>query len=308
MFSPQGLPICFALAMSIIARRLATRSVLVKNLSTVETMGCMSVLCSDKTGTLTEGRMFVHTLGFVDKAFSTDNLADFYSEISTVAGIKSVHEVASTCNACLFESTPENMALPISKRKVIGDSTDVAIFRFSEELGIKSSGNDDQCFSIPFNSKNKWMLVITSPKDKSWKYEMFMKGAPEILIPYCSSVLQSDGSVVSLNEDLKMKISSIQNEWSSRGLRVLALLKKNVHINNLPLNNDTEMEKLVKTLQNDLVLVGLLGIRDPPREGVKETVDIIRNAGVRVFMVTGDFQLTATSIARQVNFYPALCS
>jgi len=132
---------------------------------------------------------------------------------------------------------------------------------------------------------------------------MLVKGAPDVLFPACGMALNADGSAVPFDNAVLRKVTSLQSEWSSQGQRVLALCRKSLgtfkyDVDNLPAN---EIEELMYTELTDLTLVGLVGIRDPPRDDVKGAIEIIRRAGCRVFMVTGDYLLTGVSIAKQVG-------
>jgi sodium/potassium-transporting ATPase subunit alpha len=164
-------------------------------------------------------------------------------------------------------------------------------------------------FEIPFNSKNKWMLSvvqetgttgagITETNSETW---MLVKGAPDVLVKSCSTVMTSDGSVLPFDEASRQHMADLQSNWSSEGQRVLALCCKSLEAfkSNLSPN---DMEEYMYSEMGGLTLVGLVGIRDPPRSDVPSSVAVIRRAGVRVFMVTGDFKLTAVAIARQVNW------
>ncbi|KAI0650281.1 calcium ATPase transmembrane domain M-containing protein [Trametes meyenii] len=311
-FVPQGLPVCVALSLTIIAKRMAKRNVLVKNLATIETLGCMSVLCSDKTGTLTVGKMSVQNVAFFDSEIGIQDIKERFSSIDTPApaAFKSLHQVARLCNGAKFDSATEH--LPIEERQVKGDATDTAVLRFAEGLSIPSldvnsatlAGTYDKFFEIPFNSKNKWML--TAVRERNTKADagtwMLVKGGPDVLFRRCTNVMKADGTTVSLTPTALSTIHSLQERWSSEGQRVLALCRKSLDA--LPLNPDmpaNDLEELMYSQMHSLTLVGLIGIRDPPRSDVADAIKIIRRAGVRVFMVTGDFKLTALAIARQVG-------
>ncbi|KAL4065657.1 hypothetical protein V8B97DRAFT_2105594 [Scleroderma yunnanense] len=309
-FVPQGLPICVALSLTVIARRMAKRHVLVKNLATVETLGCMSVLCSDKTGTLTAGKMAVENIAFLDYHGSLRDILEKISGSPTpneFAALKAVHQVSRLCNAAKFDAA--TIDRPIEERTIKGDPTDTSLLRFSDSLSVPaleintkdllSSWN--RHFEIPFNSRNKWSLtVVTENKSPSQAAWMLVKGAPDILFPHCQSVLQGDGTSVCLGDRERQQLSALQNKWSSEGQRVLALCRKSASELKLQLPPNDMEEQMYSELR-DLTLVGLIGIRDPPREDVPSAIQTIRNAGVRVFMVTGDFKLTAVAIARQVE-------
>ncbi|KAG2112549.1 uncharacterized protein F5147DRAFT_71235 [Suillus discolor] len=312
-FVPQGLPICVALSLTVIARRMAKRQVLVKNLATIETLGCMSVLCSDKTGTLTAGKMMVENIAFLDDVFGVDEINERVKKASNPAvfsAFKALHQIARLCNGAKFDATTNH--LPVQDRTIKGDPTDTALLRFSEALSIPELDVDsstlqqeyEKKFEIPFNSRNKWMLSVvskvnTSEKDAESTW-MFVKGAPDVLFPSCTSVLQGDGTVVTLTSKARQTFATLQEDWSSRGQRVLVLCRKPIEQIKAKLSPN-DVEDLMYAEMCDLTLVGLIGICDPPRPDVLPSISVIRRAGVRVFMVTGDFKLTALAIARQVG-------
>ncbi|KAG2137472.1 hypothetical protein DEU56DRAFT_756053 [Suillus clintonianus] len=312
-FVPQGLPICVALSLTVIARRMSKRQVLVKNLATIETLGCMSVLCSDKTGTLTAGKMMVENIAFLDDVFGVDEINDRVTKASdptVFTAFKALHQIARLCNGAKFDASTNH--LPVHERAIKGDPTDTALLRFSEALSIPELGVETNTlqethqkrFEIPFNSRNKWMLSVFSQAPTAEKNEestwMLVKGAPDVLFPSCSTVVQSDGTVIPLTSRARQTFATLQEDWSSRGQRVLVLCRKSIEAikTGLPPN---DVEDLMYMEMCDLTLVGLIGICDPPRPDVAPSISIIRRAGVRVFMVTGDFKLTALAIARQVG-------
>ncbi|KAG8215444.1 hypothetical protein J3R82DRAFT_9058 [Butyriboletus roseoflavus] len=310
-FVPQGLPICVALSLTVIARRMAKRSVLVKNLATIETLGCMSVLCSDKTGTLTAGRMMLEDIAFLDNHFLVRDIHEKVSQASEpagYAGLKFLHQIARLCNAAKFDAA--TLHKPIEERNVKGDPTDTALLRFSEALSVPSLEIDTpqlleswtKHFDIPFNSRNKWALTAVVPNDEKQEDSgwMLVKGGPDVLFNSCNSVLQCDGTTVPFGPNERQRMSAIQNEWSSEGKRVLALCRKSLDGVELGLPANA-MEELMYSEMRDLTLVSLVALRDPPREDVPVAIETIRQAGVRVFMVTGDFKLTAVAIASQVG-------
>ncbi|EGO28595.1 hypothetical protein SERLADRAFT_446026 [Serpula lacrymans var. lacrymans S7.9] len=296
-FVPQGLPVCVALSLTVVARRMAKRHVLVKNLATIETLGCMSVLCSDKTGTLTAGEM---VSSFISSA----------SQPGRFSALKALHMVARLCNGAKFNAASEN--LPIEEPTVKGDPTDSAVLRFSQSLSIPSLDVDTtallsswkKTFEIPFNSRNKWMLTVVNhcqeSGEKGSEPWLLVKGAPDVLFPSCESIMNTDGTIVPFGNDARRGISALQNEWSDQGQRVLALCRK--QLDGIKTNvSPNDMEEMMYAEVQGLTLVGIIGIRDPPRADVPSAIVTIRRAGVRVFMVTGDFKLTAVAIARQVG-------
>jgi sodium/potassium-transporting ATPase subunit alpha len=316
-FVPQGLPVCVALSLTVIARRMAKRNVLVKNLATIETLGCISVLCSDKTGTLTAGKMAVASVAFLDASVRAGEIEEKVEEAvdpATFAALDVVHKVARLCNGAKFDAGTANR--PVAERAVKGDPTDTALLRFSEALSVPSLNintaslldRSRRLFEIPFNSKNKWMLSVIEFNDmagreiseKHSKTWLFVKGAPDILFRSCNTVMTSNGSVVPFDDSAREQLALLQSTWSNEGQRVLALCRKPLEVfkGDLP---PSDLEAVMYDEMHDLTLVGLVGIRDPPRPDVPAAIDVIRRAGVRIFMVTGDFKLTAVAIARQVS-------
>jgi sodium/potassium-transporting ATPase subunit alpha len=229
--------------------------------------------------------------------------------------IPQLRALAGLCNAGEFDAA--TIHLPLSERKIAGDATDQAVLRFSESLGPVRDLQLlwKKTFELAFNSKNKFMirtLALTDPaglqfalsptEAESWKLEdllLTIKGAPDILIERCTSYVGEDGQVHDLDTKMKETIDNIKNKWSSEGKRVILLARKilpghqNVHF---PEHNTFETE-IMHQSNSDLTLVGLIGIVDPPRDEIPDVVRILRRAGIRIFMVTGDFKLTAQAIA-----------
>ena len=158
---PEGLPVSVTLALTVIAKALGNCKVLCKSLSTVETLGAVNVLCSDKTGTLTQNKMFVQTASVLDEEFSTieAQAAVLKADSPLKDGLEQLQFIAGMCNAAQFDASTNG--LPISQRKINGDATDAAILRFAEELGSISAfaAQWKLVFELPFNSKNKYMVL-----------------------------------------------------------------------------------------------------------------------------------------------------
>jgi sodium/potassium-transporting ATPase subunit alpha len=236
--------------------------------------------------------------------FSTD------SGVTTPSALKDLHMIARLCNEATFEG--KDASLPVEQRSIQGNATDAAVLRFAESLTLPTIDVDsnklvasyDKLFDIPFNSRNKWMLSIVrekaTPDQDPW---MLIKGAPDVLFPLCASVLQADGTTLSINSTVKQQLKSLQDNWSRQGQRVIALCKKQMPAAKIddPNLSANDIEELVYDKLNNLTLVGMLSIFDPPRHNAKDTIGVIKRAGIRVFMVTGDFALTAISIAKRVR-------
>ncbi|ORY48325.1 calcium ATPase [Rhizoclosmatium globosum] len=292
-FVPEGLPISVSITLTLIARRMAKQMVLVKNLTTIETLGAVSIICTDKTGTLTQNQMTLRDTGI-------DGL-DIFKVSEKARSI--MHQIAAQCCAAEFV---DDESVPLPERNISGDATDKAVLRFAESLGSVSKIRNafTKLFEIPFNSRNKWMMTIQRSNDKSESIfggatTMFVKGAPDFLYPKITSIVNADGTVSPFDESAKAKINAQQMKWAGEGKRVLAFVYKPLKIDFTAL--DADLEKYATENMDGLILAGLGAIVDPPRPETKGTVETCKAAHIRVAMVTGDFALTAVSIAREVS-------
>ncbi|KAJ2375065.1 hypothetical protein IW150_002755, partial [Coemansia sp. RSA 2607] len=303
-FVPEGLPICLTLTLTLIAKRMQRQNVLVKNLTTVETLGSVNVICSDKTGTLTQNRMSVVNAGFIDFSISPSD-AKLRFDSATDVAMQRLYQTASLCNSATFDPTTLN--LPTDERVVNGDATDSAILRFAENLRPVSTIHQNYCklHEIPFNSKNKWMLSLRQgvAAESQSSLLLLVKGAPDVLLPRCTSIQDVDGQVHQLDKATIDRLQTLQRQWASCGQRVLMLCRREFTDNPFAdiYDRPADMERAVAQYNSELTVVGLVGIEDPPRKEIPHVVDTCRQAGIRVFMVTGDFALTAAAIARQCH-------
>ncbi|KAJ4865636.1 e1-E2 ATPase domain-containing protein [Trichoderma breve] len=319
-FIPEGLPIALTASLTITAGIMKKNNILCKSLKTVETLGTVSVLLSDKTGTLTKNQMAVTDCLISSSALTATEAIEEIAEESTSrkkAALTQLRVTAAVCNAGEFD--PTTIHLPIADRKIIADATDQAILRLSESLGPVNKSRDlwIKRFDLAFNSKNKFSLRVSSPSvpsslestlsaseisgfDSQKDYILMIKGAPDILLSRCTRYVGEDGEVHNFDETTRMSIEAIKNSWSSQGKRVLALARKTLlgtAIQSNPEDNSFEKEAL-ELARTGLTLIGLVGIVDPPREEVPGVIETLHRAGIRTAMVTGDFQLTAQAIAR----------
>ncbi|KAK4645784.1 hypothetical protein QC761_204620 [Podospora bellae-mahoneyi] len=323
-FIPEGLPVALTASLTISANMMRKNKVLCKSLKTVETLGSVSVICSDKTGTLTENKMVVTDCALGGKEMTVDGILDVAIAERLTDGdmasnsIDQLRSVAGLCNAGEFDAATRS--LPISERKIHGDATDQAILRFAEGLGPVSELK--RCwatkFNLAFNSKNKFMirvlgythpdgLSLALPTGTASVFEpgdmlLTIKGAPEILMDRCTNFTGSSGVAMTLTPEVREKFNRIKNDWSAQGRRVLLLAHKALSRRSFKSSPSSSAAFEAETLEeakSGLTLVGLVAIVDPPRPEIPEVVKILRTAGIRMFMVTGDFALTAQAIARE---------
>ncbi|KAL1413747.1 hypothetical protein Q8F55_001529 [Vanrija albida] len=295
-FIPEGMPMAVALTLSLIARRMRDAKVLPKSLSTVETLGCVNVVCSDKTGTLTEGRMTVVSLGFVDKAFLPIE-ADHKSQ-----AFATFRKGMTLCNDAFFDKSEEGEkgALPASERKIQGNATDAALLRFTASLPPATiSSAYTRAFDLPFNSRNKFALTFIKPL-AGGDSQILVKGAPDVLIDRCTSYISHSGEVLPLTVSARAGLLALQDKWSRQGQRVIMLTEQTCLTKMSPDSAAFE-EYIMEVASDNLTIVGLVGILDPPRHDIPHTVSEVRRCGSRFFMVTGDFSLTACAIAQQIG-------
>ncbi|KAM3416985.1 hypothetical protein BST61_g8570 [Cercospora zeina] len=296
-FIPEGLPIAVTASLTITANIMQNNKVLCKSLKTVETLGAVSVICSDKTGTLTRNVMTV-TDFLVGKVSMSAN--DAPARFKTCEGLRQLANTCAVCNDAEFVAS--TMDEPIADRKINGDATDSAVLRFAEGMHGVSELRESwrSIFKIAFNSKNKFAINVAQGETSEIPLLM-IKGAPDILLPRCTSYVDVDGSVKSMTEQDKGVLEGMKNFWSSQGKRVILLAEK--PLKDLPFDPSEQPREYERDIlgraANDLVLSGLVGIVDPPRPEIPEVVSTLRGAGIRVFMVTGDFKLTAQAIAAE---------
>ncbi|KAJ1658656.1 hypothetical protein IWQ61_002144 [Dispira simplex] len=325
-FVPEGLPISVTLALTLVARKMVKQKVLVKSLMTVETLGSVNVIASDKTGTLTQNRMFVNNARVGNDSLTTKDCQQ--RAFDRVPGFLQLLASARLCNAASFD--PQSLHLDVAERKVNGDATDTALLRFSASYPVDEQfvfEPFDSLFTIPFNSKNKWMLHVIQAREKTpstidsapgspiadqtksnvfntMKPVLLIKGAPDVLIEKCKWILNEDGTTRPFDDQTRQAIRTQQELWSLGGQRVLMLCKRVLNEGNNILPQDpSDAESFASTQAHSLCMIGLVGIMDPPRGEIPHVIRSCHQAGIRVFMVTGDFALTAAAIAKQVGIF-----
>ncbi|KAB8356427.1 hypothetical protein FH972_024010 [Carpinus fangiana] len=315
-FVPEGLPIALTASMTIVANVMRKSNVLCKSLKTVETLGAVDIICSDKTGTLTRNKMSV-----TDCVLSTDVITAAAAVIKAEEdrntannALQQVRSIAALCNAGEFDVLTRDHDL--DQRVIIGDATDQAVLRFSESMGSVEGPRSmwRKTFEIPFNSKNKYMVRIFSSSDNRGLADalahfeahsfntrsdrlLTIKGAPDILMDRCTDVLDMEGNIAPLTPQKISDIARIKDAWSAAGRRVILLARRVVPWSDL--STSPAEDEVMALARTNLTLVGLLAIVDPPRTEIPEVVRTLRRAGIRIAMVTGDFALTAQAIATE---------
>lgn len=305
-FIPEGMPVAVALTLMMVARRMKAVNILPKGLTTVETLGCVNVICSDKTGTLTQNKMHVQSSAFLDQLITDDDLRQELRNEAPRLSFLALHEASLLCNDASFDAA--SLHLPVHERAVQGNATDAAILRFA--VGGR---NDDtlktshpRAFEIPFNSKSKWMLTMHSLNksgEQNSKYRVFVKGAPDVLFPACTKFWSaSRNTICPLDSAGRSAFKAYQDRLSRNAERVIMLCEKEIRPHN-KLGTNAFSDEVGQSAIQDLTIIGILGITDPPRPETSHTVAEARRAGARFFMVTGDYGLTAAAIARNIGIF-----
>lgn len=265
---PEGLPAIVTIMLSIGVTKMAKKNSIIRKLPAVETLGSSSVICSDKTGTLTQNKM---TVTEVRNCFGRANSNER----------KFIFELGTMCT----DTTEERIN---GKLGFVGEATEVAISNAAMEEGVSKSFLYDEMKrinDIPFDSKRKMMTTIHKYGNG---YRIITKGAPDVLLKRCSNCY-SGGQIVPIFSK-KDDINEQNNQMAEKALRVIAVAYKDVE--KLPEMQDVE---------KNLIFCGLIGMIDPPREGVKEAVRTCRRAGIKTVMITGDHLQTAKAIAKELG-------
>jgi calcium-translocating P-type ATPase len=284
---PEGLLPVITLALAVAVRELASRGALVKRLSAVETLGSTDVICTDKTGTLTQNRMTPVAVwtaaGPTDLDFEhPDSLMDT-RQLSSLLG--SLGRIAARCNNARFDDATGP----------VGDPTEIAVLTAARILGADTSARSREAhrrWQFHFDPELKLMSTIDRSDDGS--PVVHTKGAPEALLSRCSHTFDADGQSLPLDQSQRRRVEDAVNAFAAQGLRVLGFAERQLPPKKRPPHRRA-------TAEQDLCFVGLIAMLDPPRTGVAEAVAKCRTAGIRIIMITGDHPLTAAATAERIG-------
>ncbi|MEE0944608.1 MAG: cation-translocating P-type ATPase [Clostridia bacterium] len=261
---PEGLATVVTIVLSIGVTNMSKRNAIIRKLTAVETLGCTQIICSDKTGTLTQNKMTV---------------VEHYGDDEALLA-----NVMSLCSDAEFDKEAGT---------AVGEPTECALVNYAETLGVSKNTQKNvfvRIGEVPFDSGRKMMSTVHKTADGS--IVQFTKGAPDELLKRCTKAFV-DGKVVEMTEEVRMNILTANKAMADRALRVLASAKKDLLAE--PSVYDSE------SVEYDLCFIGLVGMIDPVRPEVKPAIDECRNAGVRPIMITGDHKDTAVAIAMQLG-------
>jgi Ca2+-transporting ATPase len=298
---PEGLPAVVTIALALGLQRMVKRNALIRRLASVETLGSVTVICSDKTGTLTRNEMMVTEVATSTRRYRVTGSGyqpngEF---IALVGGPKENNEsrrgsprtdadltmalaIGLWCNNARLDA-PANHD---GRWRIFGDPTEGALIVTAKKGGIERTPDSTIIHEIPFDSKRKLMSVVV--KDVQQQAVIYTKGAPELILERCAFE-RRDGEIVPLSAERRRQFLQQSSEMANRALRLLALAYRY-------LDNDS-----LEYREQDLVFAGLVGMIDPPREEARAAVAKCQSAGVRPVMITGDHPATALAVAQELN-------
>ncbi|MBR0142264.1 MAG: cation-translocating P-type ATPase [Ruminococcus sp.] len=301
---PEGLPATVTIALALAVSRMLKQKALVNKLHSVETLGCTSVICSDKTGTITENKMTVTKLSTVEKDYIFSGMGykicgDIKLSDSTAINPKNEKALTESLKCGVICSTAEISAEnPVKSRKrgsisgkgewnVSGDPTEIALLIAGAKADItKENLNISKLDEYPFDSETRFMAVHCL---LGTERKIYLKGAGEVILPRCSQYMNSNGDILPITQNIRKKISDKIISMSDEALRVLALA--------YCISDGFEPER------GNLIFLGLSGMIDPPREEAKTAIRKCASASVRTVMITGDHKNTASAVAKKAGLH-----
>ena len=294
---PEGLQVTVSSALAINVLKMVKENVLVKRLSSVQTLGSVTVICTDKTGTITTGEMTVKKIWISDKVIEVSGAGytptgSFHCDGKTLEKeesqtVERLLEISALCNSAKVEP-------PSDRNKswsIVGDPTDGALLVATLKYGLNVQSMLAQkpiIHIMPFDSKRKRMTTLHKCQNRICAYS---KGAPRSILSACSRIAAENG-IVGLTSEHMNSVEAKIHEFANEGLRVIAIAYKE-----LPENESFKS----KDVEKDMILVGLAAMKDPPRPEVREAVRLAKHAGIRTVIITGDYGPTAQAIAEEVG-------
>ncbi len=300
---PAGLPAVMSITLAIGVNRMAKRNAIIRRLPAVDTLGATSVICSDKTGTLTTNKMTVQKIFTGKKMINVTGTGyepegEFKYQDESIdpcddPDVRLALKIGTMCNDARLTRHEDGEGY----WDVRGDPTEAALVVAAAKAGFNKETLEHEIKRIdelPFSSKQKFMATFHEREDDEvWA---FVKGAPETILSFCTRI-QIDGEISELSDDQREEILDMNNEMANQALRVLGLAFQILPQDKI----ESHKEDLDYEHEVDMVFVGLSGMMDPPREEVTEAIERCKSAGIRVVMATGDHQITARAVAREIG-------
>lgn len=276
---PEGLAAVSTIVLAIGVQKMVKKNAIVKRLPAVETLGSSTVICSDKTGTLTQNKMTVQKMFVNDNIYDMTNIEDITKYENANQEIKLLVYNGMLCNDTKISDAGE----------LTGDPTETALVDIALKLGFTKNIYNEmpRVDEIPFDSERKLMTTVHMVNGK---YIVFTKGGIDELLAKCTSYVQEDGVQKQNLNEYKYRINEVNETMAKDALRVLGFAYK-----------ELDYKPEVQDLEKDLIFVGMYGMIDPPREEAKLAVEKCNSAGIKTVMITGDHKITATAIAKKLG-------
>lgn len=289
---PEGLPAIVTISLAIGVQKMIKRNAIIRKLPAVETLGCATVICSDKTGTLTQNQLTVTKVWAGQQEYLISELTgQGKKKIELSAGIKRLLEIGVLCNNAQLEKEVKGKEITY---RVIGDPTEGAILAAAAGCGLTSGALSRKLQregELPFSSERKRMGVWV--RDASGNHWLMVKGAADVLLERSTQFLEGE-KIVPLDPELKLKIKGQIDAWGAEALRVLAFAYR-------PVGPGESQDPARSDPEQALIFTGLMGMADPPRPESKQAIEKAKRAGINVKMITGDYPRTAAAIGKQIS-------
>ena len=303
---PEGLPAIVTVSLALGVQKMAKNNAIVRKLSSVETLGGVSVICTDKTGTLTENKMMVRRVyAGLEEVKDYSNFIERYSKpnsnhnrktlavknLDSHAALELLIKNAVLCNDAYYANKETG--------QITGDPTEAALIELGSFYSIDKAGTEKDYpreLEEPFDSERKMMTTINKipagKKYNGYKYILFSKGAPEVISGKCSKIIR-DGKIENLTDADRKEISQSNHTLAGKAMRNLAFAFK--YLDTLP------DEEKIKEAEEDLVYLGIVGMIDPPRPEVYDAIEKCKRANIKIIVVTGDHKITARAIGEELG-------
>ena len=290
---PEGLTVSVTFILALGMQQILKKKALTRKLVAAETLGSTTVICTDKTGTLTEGKMHVAHIIIGQQEFEMNSLGSRQDEKEAKA-VSMALQTAMMCNNASIENPDDELA----SWRIIGSPTESALLSAAVQSGLSKEEllkHEPQVAELPFDSENKFMISLH--QKRNGEYIIYEKGAPEILLKKSDKYIHQGKECKIGEDDLKI-LNSTYEKLTSKGLRVVALATKTFRSSEL----DDNHEKINwENFDSSLVFIGFIAIKDPLRPEAAETIGLCKKAGIRAILITGDHKLTARAIGEEVG-------
>ncbi|MFB4211066.1 cation-translocating P-type ATPase [Shouchella sp. JSM 1781072] len=304
---PEGLPAIVTVALALGVQRMIKRRGIVRKLPAVETLGCASVICSDKTGTLTQNKMTVKELWTANEhvhvtgnGFETEGTFKEHDAVvlpDKKPTLSRLLSYGALCNNASFVKKDVREKRKTKQKLVLdGDPTEGALLLSAMKAGYSKEGLHEQysrVIEFPFDSARKMMTVVI--KDKKGQSYVITKGAPDVVLAHCERI-RKGAMDEQLTQSTRQRVNETVDEMASKALRTIAIAYRPLRLG--------ETVQTTKEAETDLTLIGIQGMIDPPREEAKQAIQECREAGIKTVMITGDHKITAAAIAKELTILP----